>query len=120
MKNNKIDKAQSSWPLGETERVQSVEPPTLLPAMYGNFGVFQKCRGGVVIAVGQFKDVAVDRMATSIKDGVEREKGVSVGHELDVFSYALILRVESGLRFARIFTAAEHQEERKSGGSGFH
>ena len=93
---------------------------TNFAAVYGNFGVFQKCRGGVVIAVGQFKDVAVDRMATSIKDGVEREKGVSVGHELDVFSYALILRVESGLRFARIFTAAEHQEERKSSGSGFH
>ena len=89
-------------------------------AMYGNFGVFQKCRSRVVIAVGQFKDVAVYGMATSIKDGVEREKGVCVGHELDVFSYALILRVESGLRFARIFTAAKHQEERKSGDSSFH
>ena len=55
-------------------------------AMYGNFGVFQKCRSRVVIAVGQFKDVAVDGMATSIKDGVDRKKCVRVGHEVDITS----------------------------------
>ena len=93
---------------------------TNFAAMYGNFGVFQKCRSGVVFAVGQFKDVAVDGMATSIKDGVEGEKRVRVGHELDVLPYALILRVESGLRFAGILTATKHQEEHKSGCSSFH
>ena len=92
---------------------------TNFAAMYGNFGVLQKCRGGVVIAVGQFKDVAVDGMATSVKDGFEGEKRVRVGNELDVFPYALILRVESGLRFAGILTATKHQEECKSGGSSF-
>ena len=82
---------------GRRDGTGPIRRTTTFAAMYGNFGVFQKCRGGVVIAVGQFKDVAVDGMATSIKDGVEREKGVCVGHELDVLPYALILRVESGL-----------------------
>ena len=70
---------------------------TNFAAMYGNLGVFQKCRDGVVIAVGQLEHVAVNGMATSVKDGVDGEKRVRVGHELDIFSYALILRVESGL-----------------------
>ena len=74
----------------------------------------------VVIAVGQLEHVAVDGMATSIKDGVEGEKRVRVGHELDVLPYALTLRVESGLRFAGRLTATKHQEECKSGGSSFH
>ena len=93
---------------------------TNFAAMYGNFGVFQKGRGGVVIAVGQLEDVAVDGMAMSIKDGIEGERCIRVGHELDVFPHALILRVESGLRFAGTLTATKHQEERKSGGSSFH
>ena len=69
----------------------------------------------MVIAVGQLEDVAVDGVPMSIKDGVEGERRVRVRHELDVFPDALILRVESGLRFAGILTAAKHQEERKSG-----